>query len=73
MLDVIAEQQKLYKAKFMEKLDKFGVNTPTDLNETERKQFYREVRSEPIGKPVDTQHLIQVAGILSELGSELGS
>ncbi len=70
MLDTIAEQQKQYKVAFKEKLDKFGINTPTDLDEHERKLFYRELRSESVvTKPIDTQHLIQVAGILSELGS----
>jgi len=64
MLDAIAEQQREYKRVFKEKLDKYGVNTPIDLSEPERKQFYRELRKEPVVKPVDTQHVIQIAGIL---------
>jgi hypothetical protein len=40
-----AEQDR-YQAFFKEKLDKYGVKSPADLDEAKKKQFFEEVKKD---------------------------
>jgi uncharacterized membrane protein YheB (UPF0754 family) len=41
----LSEKQKKYQEYFMGKLDKYGVETPADMDEETKKKFFNEVSS----------------------------